>query len=60
MLDSSVAAVRAERAAAKREGREPNLPPCIRIGQRVRYAPNIARLWVLSRMEERGLSLASL
>lgn len=59
LLSMSPAAVRAERYAAKREGREPNLPPAVRIGSRIRYVPEVVGRWVAERMETRGRDLAA-
>lgn len=51
LLSSTLAAIRAERAAAKREKRKANLPPHIRIGQRVRYRQIDVRLWLMDHEE---------
>ncbi len=55
LLKLSPAAIRTRRAAARKAGTTPALPPAIRVGHSVRYAPSAVYAWLAQHAEEREL-----
>jgi predicted DNA-binding transcriptional regulator AlpA len=55
-LKLSEGAIRMRRAAARRAGTAPNLPPAIRLGHSVRYSPSLVAQWLSRQVDGDQLS----
>lgn len=55
LLKLSPSAIRTRRAAARKAGIAPDLPPAIRMGHSVRYAPSTVYAWLAERVEGREM-----
>lgn len=57
-LKLSAGAIRTRRAAARKAGTAPSLPPAIRVGRSIRYAPSTVARWLSEQVEGEHLSHA--